>query len=524
MNKKIIAGCAAAAAALVIGGAVFFGSHIRLGGHFYSKNASQLDVRADGLTPEGYEALQAKLPGAQILWELPFQGKQLPLDTQEITVDALTEEDVQLLDYLSGLKCVHAENCRDYDALLALQARHPGTEVRYQVTVSGGNFGSDARELTTVDATADELRQGLRYLKDVQLVQLTGALPPAADLGEVMGDYPNVAFNWNVTFCGKGWNSADTVMDLSGCQTGGRAALEGVLPYLPALKEVNTCGSDLSNADMMALVDSWPDIDFIWELEAFGQTFRTDAEEVDISGNKMADVSEAEKLLPYFPKLKKLIMSDCGIDNETMDAFNRRYEDVQIVWTVYVSWKPIRTDETWFMPFRMQLHDDTADLSNLRYCTDMQCIDAGHLAIKDIEFVRPLTKLRWLIIGDTAVSDISPVENHTELVFFEMFKTKVTDYTPLLSCTGLEDLNLGYTYGDAEIIAQMTWLKNLWWHRPTPPWGGPETETRLNLGSILPDANVDVSYTPGSTDGGWRKIPNYFAMRDFLGVFYMDED
>lgn len=524
MNKKIIAGCAAAAAALVIGGAVFFSTHFRLGGHFYGKNAARVDVRTDGLSPAEYEALRARLPETEILWELPFQGKQLPLDTQEITVDTLTEEDVQLLDYLPGLKCVHAENCRDYDALLALQARHPKTEIRYQVTVCGGSYANDTWVVTAVDSTAAELLEGLRYLPQVTLVELTGALPPAEDLGEVMGAYPDVEFRWNVSFCGQAWSSADTFMNLTGEQVGGRAALEGVLPYLPAMKQVNVCETDMRSEDMMALADSWPDIEFIWEIEALGQTLRTDAEEINISGYRMADVSEAEKLLPYFPRLKKLIMSDCGIDNETMDAFNRRYEDVQIVWTVYVSWRPIRTDETWFMPFRMQMDENTSDLSNLRYCTEMQCIDAGHLAIKDIEFVRPLTKLRWLIIGDTAVADISPVENHTELVFFEMFKTRVTDYTPLLSCTGLEDLNLGYTYGDAEIIAQMTWLKNLWWHRPTPPWGGPETETRLNLGAILPDANVDVSYTSGSTDGGWRKIPNYFAMRDFLGVFYMDED
>lgn len=523
MKKKIIAVAAVGAAALVIGGAVFFATHFRVAGHFYSKNADTLDVRGDALSPEDYETLREIMKEADIFWDVPLSSMSVPTDAVEITLNDLTNEDVALFGYLPELKRVDASGCDDYDALFALMEQRPEVAVSYQVNICGGTYAGNTQEITVVDASADELMENLRYLPELETVQLTGALPPAENLSEVMGAYPNVKFVWNVTFDGEGYQSTDTKMDLEGKSIGSRAALEGVLPYLPAMQEVNLCGTDLSQSDLKALADTWPDVDFIWEMETFGQTLRTDAEEVDISEWKMENVSEVEALLPYFTNLQKLVMCDCGIDNETMDAFNRRYEDIKIVWSVKVSWRSVRTDATWFMPFRMQLHDDVSDLSNLRYCTDMECIDAGHLAIKDIEFVRPLNKLRWLIIGDTAVSDISPVENHTNLVFFEMFKTKVTDYTPLLSCTGLEDLNLGYTYGDAEIIAKMTWLKNLWWHRPVPPWGGPETETRLNLGSILPDAQVDVSYTPGSTDGGWRQIPNYFAMRDFLGVFYMDE-
>ena len=33
--------------------------------------------------------------------------------------------------------------------------------------------------------------------------------------------------------------------------------------------------------------------------------------------------------------LKKIVMSDCGISNEEMDALNRKFDDVRVVWTVY---------------------------------------------------------------------------------------------------------------------------------------------------------------------------------------------
>lgn len=284
--------------------------------------------------------------------------------------------------------------------------------------------------------------------------------------------------------------------------------------------EVRDCG--ISQEDMIGLVQDYPAVEFLWDVDFFGQRLPSDTEEIDISKTPVADVAEVERLAACFPHLKKVVMAGCGVDDETMDALNRRHEDVQYVWEVKVCWRMLRTDITWFFPFKLDVEPVGDDLYNLRYCTEVVCVDLGHALVKDIEWARYMPKLKYMLFGDTQISDISPLEDHKELIYLEMFKTQVSDYAPLLSCTALEDLNLSYTYGDAEIIRQMTWLKHLWWHRPTPPWGGPETETRLHLADYLPDAVVDVRYTSGSTDGGWREIPNYFAQRDYLGMFYME--
>lgn len=291
---------------------------------------------------------------------------------------------------------------------------------------------------------------------------------------------------------------------------------------LPELEWVELRGCGISQEEMKELIHQFPQTEFLWDVDVFGQIISTDAEEIDISDTPITDVAEVEALAECFPNLKKVVMVGCGVDNDVMDALNRRHEDVQYVWDVQICWRKLRTDITWFFPFKLSVEPMGDDLYNLRYCTEVVCIDLGHAQVKDIEFTRYMPKLKYMLFGDTQISDISPLADHKELIYLEMFKTKVTDYTPLLSCTALEDLNLGYTYGDAEIIRQMTWLKNLWWHRPCPPWGGPETETRLHLADYLPDAVVDVRYTDGSTDGGWRELPNYYAQRDYLGMFYMD--
>jgi len=57
----------------------------------------------------------------------------------------------------------------------------------------------------------------------------------------------------------------------------------------------------------------------------------------------------------------------------------------------------------------------------------------------------------------------------------------------------------------------MTWLKNLWMiHRS----GAEEMAEALPNTTIMAVGNASVA-------NGWRKLPNYFAMRDALGMYYM---
>ena len=63
----------------------------------YPKNATSMDLRDEDMSIEHYEALHQKMPRCKILWNVPFQSGKLPSDTTEITVDTLSEEDVERL-------------------------------------------------------------------------------------------------------------------------------------------------------------------------------------------------------------------------------------------------------------------------------------------------------------------------------------------------------------------------------------------------------------------------------------------
>ena len=120
--------------------------------------------------------------------------------------------------------------------------------------------------------------------------------------------------------------------------------------------------------------------------------------------------------------------------------------------------------------------------------------------------------LKYLILADTKVTDLTPLTGLKELAFLELFMLDIKDYAPLESLTGLEDLNLYYTFGDPNVILRMTWLKNLWWN-------GCDGEVQLQLRETMPDCKFSFN-SFSSTGAGWRKLPNYYAQRDMLGLDY----
>lgn len=520
MQKKWIAAGAAVLLTVGIGWYLNANRYVTVDGVRYARHGAVLDVRGDGLSPQQYVRLQAALPEREVLWELPFQGKTFPLDTRELKISYLSETDVALLDWLQELETVDALDCWDLEELLLLQERRPECDVRYKVRLGNRLIESNTEEVTLTNADGAELETKLRALPELKTVYLEGTMPE--NLDALKAAYPEIQFLGDVEYAGMHWDWTTEALDFSQVGISEAAVADALLMQLPNVQFVDMRNCEISQEDMKQLVQKHPDVQFLWEMDVFGQTISTDAEEIDISGIPMESTAQAEELLKYFYNVKKIIMCDCELDNETMDALNRKYENVKFVWNVQVGWRKLRTDIDWFMPWKLALIATTEDMYNLRYCTDVVWVDIGHMNVENCEWAAFMPNLKYLLMGDTPITDITPLAGLKNLVFLEIFKTKVTDYSPLLTCTGLEDLNLGYTYGDPEPISQMTWLKNLWWHRPTPPWGGPESELRLHLADYLPNATVNVRYTNSSTDEGWRELPNYFAMRDYLKLSHME--
>ncbi len=473
----------------------------------------QLDARDTGMTVAQYEWFRRELPRCQVLWDIPVQGRGYRPDTERLDLQALTEEDLEALAYLPSLKMLDLGQWSDIDRIAALKERYPHCELQYEVQVAGEWWDCDAVSLALQDADAQELSRRLSLFDHLDSVLLTGAIPSRQEMEALQKQYPDIFFLWKLKALDRELETDIETLDLPDGMLQSVEELEALLPWLPRLKQLRLSSLGLSQAKLVALAEKYPRIDFIFELTFEGNVLSTDAEQIDISNTLLENTEALEALLPAFHNLKKVVMCNCGIPNEVMDALDRKYEDIRFVWSVELAGMPFRTDAVHFTPNRWGLKCTNENIADLQYCRDMICVDIGHAkAVTNCEWVRNMPNLKYLILAETGVSDLTPLQNHENLIFLELFLSKVKDLTPLTTCKALEDLNLCYTYGDPEPIGEMVWLKRLWW------------SGRWVARKQLPDklTQTQMYFGGGSSTGkGWREGQHYYDMRDFIGMEYM---
>ena len=494
----------------------------------YPKNAVSMDLRGQDISIDHYEALRQKLPGCKILWDVPFQGEKLPSDTTVITVDTLTEEDVSALACFPKLETVHAENCRDYDSLLRLRKAYPNVTVSSRVTLDGTEYPADTDTVELRTASPENLEL-LPFLTELRTVIADGGDAPQ-DFSELSRYCEEKGLNFRLHI---GEELVDAnVQELT--VEGIADADLSLLGSLPNLKKLHMVDPAADPAALTALSAAYPDMNISWEVHIGDSVFQSTDTEVDLSQTVVTDIAEVEKQMAYLPNAEKVIFGLCGrdnpdwgnskakvaacdIENEDMAAYRDRVRDkYKVVWTVRLGPSiALRTDKDNFMPNHFgvgRLFDDYAH--NLRYCEDMVCLDVGHMTLTDISFVEFMPKLKYLILAWTEVQYIEPIRSCKNLIWLELDNSCIRDYSPLVDCTALQDLNIGKTFCDITPITKMTWLKNLYMIFCD---GGKAWQCT----QALPDTHV-VANGDATVGGGWRRLPNYYDMRDCLGMYYMN--
>lgn len=496
----------------------------------YPKDATYLDLRGQELSVKAHEALAAKMPGAEIRWDVPFQGGLLADDTTEITVENLTDEDVQVLCLLEQLQTVNAQQCRDYVQLYALHVLRPEVNVDYSIHFTADSYRWDVEEVVLRELQEEDISL-LEHLPDLKTVVLADSAYDEGLAQRLQETAHDLGLDFGITAGGSRYLDTDREVTLEGV-TEEELAL---LPQLDALEKLHLVDPKAPADSIFALREAYPGVEITWEVEIAGETFADTTTEVDLSAVVIRDLAEVETQMAYLPDAEMLILGLCGIDepkwgasktkdlaiceieNEDLAAYRDRVrEDYKVVWTVRLGPSiALRTDADNFMPNHFgvgQLPDNYA--YNLRYCEDMVCLDVGHMTLTDISFVEYMPKLKYLILAWTEVQYIEPIRTCKNLVFLELDNSCIRDYSPVVDCTALEDLNIGNTFCDIEPILEMTWLKNLYMI------DGNGGDAWL-ASQALPDTHV-VASGNATVGGGWRRLQNYYDMRDCLGMYYMN--
>ncbi len=494
------------------------------------RSPREIDLRDSGISFKDYENLRSFFPECRIRWNVPLSSGEYDSEIEELSISSITEDDIDMFSLFVKLRKINAEGIPDWETLSMLEQKYPLINVNWGVELRG-RYYSSATDVLILEESPDqhELKEKLRAFTELSKVSINYSRLTVDDQLDLIREYPDLVFEWPVYIIPAGISSTVEMIDFAGINSIDLDLLIRCAPLFTALKTIDFSGCSYSNDEMIKVAYAYSDTKVLWKFSIYGQEVSSLDEEIDFSGKKIEDTLEIENSLPYLIKLKKVIMSDCGLSNEEMDSLNKRHDDVRFVWTVYFgTGYHLRTDDKTFIASLFFGGPETGrndlkdyNIGPIRYCTDLIAVDIGHQHVSDCSIFAEMKDLKWLIISMSNITDLSPLANCKELYFLEMFLCQVRDLSPLLECKKLRHLNICQcpTRESLDVLAQMTWLERCWMS------GGFTYDDRLDHDYVYSD-----DFLPNTmkrlrgldhTGDGWRNYPAYFEMRDVFGVYYL---
>lgn len=487
------------------------------------ENLEAIDLRGNRLDPAEVRDLQEALPGCSIRWDIPLEDGLYDSSSQSLELTDVPGNWENLV-YFDHLEFVHITHCTRFDLLNALQGALPGCQVSWNVNLNGDWV--DGRmswlKLNGQAATYDELAMQLSHFPALEKVEVENCTLSTKEQSLLMNRYPDIEFLWTIDVSGKLWSNQSQTLTYGPGEPLDVEALRAAMPFFPQLKTLDLAGCDLATAAVNDLRRDYPQLNILWEVEFAGQTISCDTTELDFSGIWLGSSDGVEALFPYLPRLQRVDLSDCGIPNEELDALNRRYENIKVVWRVYFGNYSLPTDATSFIAAAYEKGVDLYnwDVQVFKYLTDLQGLDLGHMYIDDLSFLQYMPHMQYLILVECPIRDLSYLSCCKELKYLEIFQTNITDISPLLECKNLEDLNISYTSLSRdhawEVLSQMTWLDRLWYCSPAL-----STDQVRQLQELMPECDMFMKRGAEPTGNTWRYHEHYYAMRDLFGMYYM---
>ena len=490
-----------------------------------------LDMRAVSVDAATVDALQAKLLGCTMIWNVPLGAGTFDSTASELTLSQdCAAKDLAMLRYFPLLTHVDATSCTVDEAFANAAAGYSKISFAWDVTI--GSVSAKSTD-TTLDLTGqtvspDEVKPLLLGLTSLSQVICNGTGWSTDEITALESAYPNLSFVCDVDVFGEQMPTTTQTLDLSG-KTVDLDKLPEVLALLPALTSVNLEGQTVSFEQMDALTAAFPQISFSFSFEVFSQQVTTQTTELNLNGFALTSPDEIAAILKYLPNLTKADLSNCGLSNEQMDQLISQFPSVKFVWIIKIGAWEVRTDITAFskgnrktFPNGMgrfteegKTNFNNDDIQVLKYLTDLVYLDLGHgNRISDVTVISQLKHLRVLILSMNKIEDISPLAELKELECLEIYQNPIKDISPVAELPNLKYLNCSSTY--IEDITPLLGLQNLdmlWFIRVK--YVG--EEQRKQLLDTLKNCNICFSAS-SSGDGGWTDNGLYAEYQTAFGL------
>ena len=463
----------------------------------------------------------------------------------DIYMESIRFEGSEITDFASlesglrrfpHLKSVDTGSFKMYaEDIPELKTAFPNVDFRYDtwVNIEGADYPVDATEVNLTDhgyADLSTLMSKLAFLPALESVYFGENYITAADKLTLVDRFPGVDFRVVEIYTIGGVDAPANAesIDLSWATIDG--SLLDKLSLFPDLRSVDLHGHDLTWDERLEYARRYPKVNFGWDVE-FGEEVYDSSEvtEIDLSRTRFTtdDLKTLKELTEQIRGLDKLIVCDCGLDNETLGEFRKEVPDVNVVWRLYMGKWRLRTDQITFSVLIYNYNYErlrSKDIEVLKYCTDLRCLDLGHQSIVDISVIGEyLSELRLLIMADNWINDLTPLSKCKHLHYLELFVNNITDLTPLGELHELVDVNISYNrrLSDITPLLNSPMMERVWLESTSV-----SSEDFDLLEATYPNAKV-VRVVKGrpSVDQGWRDgSARYAQMMDmWFNNYYGDE-
>lgn len=364
-----------------------------------------------------------------------FSAGTVARDIKSVAM-VITADELDKLDALPELLAADLRGSTCYEEIFAWAQAHPDVSVRYDVPLPNGNIVSnDISALNMTTLTHDGVEQLIRSASC--LPQLT-----AIDLGSARADFgwedvaaiveafPGLSLSYTGELYGQTVRLSDSSIDLKYIPVSdGGEQVRLVLRCMPGLETLDMDSCGLSNEEMAAIRDAYPNVKVIWRIW-FGDFYsvRTDVERILASKPSVGGTLTPEntQALKYCTDVKYL------------------------------------------------------DLGHNEFLTD-------------ISFVACMPQLEVCILAMDYWSDATPLASCTNMEYLEVQETDLTDLSPLAGLVNLKHLNIcnldsGGTV-DLSPLYGMTQMERLW----IGGWTPIDRSQLDELQACMPNAEINTT-------------------------------
>lgn len=328
-------------------------------------------------------------------------------DAASITTLTLTAADGAAAEWnalLSLLPAVHTlrvAGTLPLSVAAEVAAANPTLTLRWTDAVYGMSDSADTALTLPEKSTAETALLYLGCFPHLLTVDLTGTALSETDGDALQAAFPAVEFHRTVTLNGTVYDNLVESLNLEKARIGDYDAFAAAVGRFPRLKHFELSGCSLTNEQLAALRERYPNAGIVWTVRFHRWSVRTDA--IAFSTNQDGEHPDRQSAsdVSALRYCTDLIFLDLG-------------------------------------------HNGIRSLEWLRPLTKLQAlILADNWHIEDISVIGTLTQLKYLELFLVGVEDISPLANLPELLDVNLCITHVKDLSPLLSCPKLERIWIG---------------------------------------------------------------------------------